>query len=575
MKNLSLFVFFIFFILPSYSFSSPKTGFNELLTLTEENPGLVIAAQQLAISRNLPVSIIAPERIMIHARSIENGNPVYIVITDFRNIYNGSYTAFYDEIIGSVNINNSRIDYGNGRIVDNSNSKEFFYPELKDNLTSSKVLMIPESSRDRVFIFDSFNGDLIDSNFIPTSSIQLSTPIHALQRVNGTDILVSDQISDVVQRFDQSGIYQSVFAPSGGLNNSILDNIRGMAYRPNNNLLVTVGSGLSTNTIQEFDLSGNSLGSFITTGITSPFGILYLQNNILVSCSSAPNDVANYDLNGNFIAPFHSSTNLNFAEQMIELDNKNIVVAGFSLPSGLVILDSAGNYIRTLNVVTGNRGVYLLGNGHYLTTSGTAVYELDSASGSVIRTIVGSTGFSFRFISEYELVEPSLRLTVSLESCPFQKIFNVELRSSSSPYNLIDSSSVLAGSGIASTVTFPNAASGVGYYIVAKSENSLETWSSNPQMFKSNFSAYNFTTESSKAYGGNMVNSGGSWSFYQGNINQDESINLEDVLLVYNDAINFTSGNVITDLNCDNLVDLSDLITVFTNSSNFVHVLNP
>ncbi|MCB0727275.1 MAG: hypothetical protein R3A12_14035 [Ignavibacteria bacterium] len=575
MKNLSLIVFFIFFVLPSILFGSPKTGFNELLILTEENPDLVRAAHQLAISRDLPVSIVSPNKIMINVMSIEDGKPVYIVITDFADPYNGGYTAFYDEIINKVNISDSRVDYGKGRVFDYSNSGNYFQPVLKDFPTSTTVLMVPESTRDRVFLFDAFSGDLIDSNFIPSNSTEFSTPIHALQKANGTDIIVSDQIKDVVQRFDQNGIYKSIFAPSTGLNNAILDNIRGMAYRPNNNLLVTVGSGASANTIQEFDAGGNSIGPFISTNLTSPFGILYLQNNILVSCSSAPNDVSKYDLNGNFVSLFHSSTNLNFAEQMIQLGNGDIVVAAFSLPSGLVILDSTGNYKRTLNVVTGNRGVYLLGNGHYLTTSGTAIYELDSASGAIIRSLVTSTNFSFRFISEYELVNPTLRLTVNLESCPLQNNFKAELRSSSSPYSLIDSSSALAGSGIASTFNFPNAASGVGYYIVAKSNNSLETWSSNPQVFKSNFLNYNFTTESAKAFGDNMVNNNGSWSFYQGDINQDESINLDDVLLVYNDAINFVSGNAVTDLNCDNLVDLSDLIAVFSNSSNFVHVIRP
>lgn len=575
MKKELLFLFVFLGFLPGFSFCSPKTGFSELLILTEENPGLVSEAEQLAISRAMPVSIITPDRIMVNVRFVEEGKPVYIVITDFANLYNGGYTAFYDEIIGRINISESRIDYGNGKVFYNSVPKNYFQPVLKDFPVSSKVLMVPESSRDRVFIFDAYNGDLIDSNFIPTSSPQLSTPIHALQFTNGTDVIISDQINDVVQKFNQSGIYQSIHAPSTGVNTAILDNIRGMAYRPNNNLLVTVGSGASTNTIQEFDNSGNSIGTFISSNITSPFGIFNLENNILISCSSAPNDISKYDLNGNFVSVFHSSTSLNFAEQMIRLENGDIVVAGFSPPSGLVILDSNGNYKRTLNVVTGNRGVYLLGNGHYLTTSGTAVYELDSANGSIIRSLVTSTNFSFRFISEYELLSPTLRLTFSLESCPSQKMFKVELRNSSSPYNLIDSQTVLAGAGLPGTASFPSASSGTGYYIVVKGENSVETWSSNPEMFKSNFLRYDFTKASSQAYGDNMKNSGGLWSFYQGDINQNEIINLDDVILVYNDASSFVSGNAVTDLNCDNIVDLTDLITVFSNSSNFVHVIKP
>ena len=464
MKKIS-FIFFTIFLISSISFSSPKIQFTELLTRTEENPELVMNAKREAIRNNLPVSIVTTDHVMVTAMSVENGMPVYSVITNFADLYDGGYTAFYNEVVSKINFSNAKIDYGNGRVVDNTNG--YFQPVLKD-LTSTKVLMIPESGRDGVLIFDSFSGDLIDSNFVPPSPDQLSTPIHALMVEGGNSILVSDQIDDVVQEFDQNGIYKNIFAPAGGVNNDILNNIRGMAYRPNGNLLVTVASGLSTNTVQEFDNAGNPLGAFMSSGMTGPFAILYRSNDILVACSSGPNDVARFDLSGNFLSAFQSSTSLNFAEQMIRLDNGDIVVAGFSSPSGLVILDSTGVYKRTLNVVTGNRGVYLLGNGHYLTTSGTSVYELDSATGGIIRTIITGSGFSFRFISEYIIADPTFRLTVNLESCPLQQVFNVELRNSSSPYGLVDSQSVIAGASIPVSVSFPSASNGTGYYIVVK-----------------------------------------------------------------------------------------------------------
>ncbi|MBK8550811.1 MAG: hypothetical protein IPL53_07010 [Ignavibacteria bacterium] len=54
-----------------------------------------------------------------------------------------------------------------------------------------------------------------------------------------------------------------------------------------------------------------------------------------------------------------------------------------------------------------------------------------------------------------------------------------------------------------------------------------------------------------------MKNAGGLWSFYQGDINQDEGINLTDVLAVYNDASNYVSGPYnVSDLNYDGFVDL-------------------
>ncbi|MBK8553209.1 MAG: hypothetical protein IPL53_19980 [Ignavibacteria bacterium] len=574
MKKIHLFIIAIFIVFPNFSYSSPKTGFADLLVTTEQNPELVKYAQNEAIRQNLPISIISTDGIMINVRSLENGKPVYTVITNFADIYNGGYTAFHEEFVNKINYSNSRIDYGNGRITDNTNG--YFNVKLNDSPTSSTVLMIPDSQFDRVYLFDSFNGNLIDTSFIPQTRPQLQTPIHALQHFSGSKIIVSDQISDAVQEFNPNGIYTSIFAPAGGVNTAILDNIRGICYRPNNNLLVTVGSGANQNTIQQFDIAGNPLGTFIpSTNLSSPFDIFYKQNEILIACSSAPNDISKYDLNGNFISVLHSSTSLNFAEQMLQLGNGDIVVAGFSPPSGLVILDSTGVYKRTLNVVTGNRGVYLLGNGNYLTTSGTAVYELDSSTGGIIRTVVSSTNQSFRFISEYTFTSPSLRLTINLESCPSQQMFNAELRNSSSPYNLIDSQSVMAGAGIPAVVSFPAGSSGVNYYIVLKGKNSVETWSSNPVSFNSNFLKYNFTTAVTQAYGNNMINAGGKWSFYQGDVTQNGFVDLTDVLIVYEDASLFTTGNAVTDINCDNIVDLSDILVTSNNTSNFVQVVRP
>ena len=74
---------------------------------------------------------------------------------------------------------------------------------------------------------------------------------------------------------------------------------------------------------------------------------------------------------------------------MIELPNGNIVVAGFSIPSGIVVLNSSGTFVKLLTGITGNRGVYLLGNGNYLTTNGTGVPKASQSRG-----VKGQTGIS-------------------------------------------------------------------------------------------------------------------------------------------------------------------------------------
>lgn len=570
MKNIFIIVFIVFLMNQNIAFTSPKISFEQLMIRSEENPELMFNARQEAIKRNQPVNIITLDNVIIDVKSLEDGRPVYLVITDFLNPYNGGYTAFYEEIVSSYNLNRAKIYYGNGITVDNTNG--YFNPVLSDNLTPSKYLLVTDWTFDRVYMFSAANGDLLDTAYIPRTSPQLQSPRHALQHPNGMQMLVADQISDLVQRFDTSGTYIGPFAPAGGVNNAILDNIRGIRFKANRNMLVTVGSGASTNKIQEFDTAGNFIGTFIGTGLNSPFYIVYRPNDILVANSSAPNDITRYDLNGNFLSNFHASTSLAFPQQIYPLLNGLILVAGFSTPSGVVILDTAGNYIRTLNAaITGNRGIYLLGNGNYLTTNGAGVHEIDSSSGALIRTV--TTGSNFQFISELNNIE--LTLTINFEACNSQDTIFAELRHAVPPYNLMEYSVGTAGQGTPSVFKFIRARNGEPYYVVIRHRNSITTWSSATQTFSADALSYDFTTSSSQAFGDNMINVAGEWSIYTGDPNQDGIVDGSDGSLIDNDASIFATGYLVTDLNCDGVVDGSDGAYVENNAANFVGVIAP
>lgn len=570
MKQLILVLSIIISIFGDLTFASPKIGLNELLIQSELNPQNVISARSEAVRQQLPVSIITKSKIKYDVMSVENGRPVYAVITNFADIFKGGYTSFYEDI--KFNSADARIDYGNGNIKDNTNG--YFNPVITDNSTVTKYLMIPDITNDRIYLFNSSNGDLVDTAFTPTSRPQLSTPKHAISHFNGKDILLADQITDLVQRFNSEGIYTGGFAPVGGVNNSILDNIRGIRYRANNNLFVTVGSGPNQNTIQEFDTAGNHIGTFIgATNLNSPFDILLRAGDMLVSNSSGANRITRFDLSGNFLSVFSSSTSFAFPQQMIELPNGNIVVAGFSIPSGIVVLNSSGTFVKLLTGITGNRGIYLLGNGNYLTTNGAGVHEIDSASGSLVRSVL-NTG-SFQYISQYETAALRLTLTMNFEACNEQDSITVELRSAVSPYNLIESKKGMGGKGLKRRIDFFTAVNSTPYYIVVKHRNSIETWSSAAQSFTNGTLYYNFTTANTQAFGNNMINAGGKWSFYVGDVNQDGIVDASDVSLVDNDALSGVFGSAITDLNCDGIVDVSDLSVIDNNSTNSVSVIAP
>ncbi len=94
-------------------------------------------------------------------------------------------------------------------------------------------------------------------------------------------------------------------------------------------------------------------------------------------------------------------------------------------------------------------------------------------------------------------------------------------------------------------------------------------------MFTGGALSYDFTSSQTQAFGGNMVNVGGEWSFYTGDVNQDGIVDGADAALIDNDAFNFVTGYVATDLNCDDVVDGSDAAFADNNVFNFVQVIRP
>ena len=72
-----------------------------------------------------------------------------------------------------------------------------------------------------------------------------------------------------------------------------------------------------------------------------------------------------------------------------------------------------------------------------------------------------------------------------------------------------------------------------------------------------------------------MINSGGKWSFYAGDVNQDDIVDASDVSLIDNDALTGNYGTGVTDINCDAIVDVSDLSIIDNNSVASVQVIAP
>lgn len=382
-------LFFLILFISSVGFSQPRISFQELLVKSELDPSIVLQAEKIAIQEKLPINIYIKDKALIEARYVEDGKIVYTVITNFLHPFKDGFTAYYEDISDKFDLSVARINYGNGNVVDNTGEPIKLHPR-----TSNKLLMIPDWTYDRVYAFDYNTGNLVDTAFIHSNYPNLQSPKHALQRTK-TRILVSDQIADAVQEYDTNGLFVRTFSQGGSL-----DNIRGIAFRPNWNLLVTVASGTNQNTIQQFDTGGVHIGTFISTNLNSPFAILYRIGDILVTNSSGTEDVNRFNFSGVFISSLIANQ-LNFPQQIIQLDDGKLALCEFSgTGSGIKIYDSTGTLLNTLAGVTGNRGVFRLPNGNFLTTNSTGVYEIDDTTGALIAT--KALGSSFQYISVFD-----------------------------------------------------------------------------------------------------------------------------------------------------------------------------
>ncbi len=117
------------------------------------------------------------------------------------------------------------------------------------------------------------------------------------------------------------------------------------------------------------------------------------------------------------------------------------------------------------------------------------------------------------------------------------------------------------------------------YYLVVKSRNAIETWSSAAQTFSGATLTYDFTTALSKAFGQNMkLLETGVYGFYSGDLNHDGYVDIFDYPLY--DTANQSGGAydgtyVATDINGDGYVDIFDFPIYDSNNQQNVQAVTP
>lgn len=247
----------------------------------------------------------------------------------------------------------------------------------------AQVLAMPDSTNNRMVLFDPFSGAVLNPNFFALAG---GTPIHAIEV--GNEIWVSEQIGDRISRWGMDGSFLGAIggaSPTGGL-----DNIRGMALVGSTVYVSNSGTanGAPGAAVVMFGTDGSAMGSFATPNASSPFALLPLGGSLLVASSAAADDIHRYSFTGSSLGTFHDSTTLNFAQQMAVAANGNVLVAGFS-SNNIVRLDAATGSVLSTFTASGARGVAQLGNGNILWTNSAGAHIYDVALGSSTQIYTG------------------------------------------------------------------------------------------------------------------------------------------------------------------------------------------
>ncbi len=259
-------------------------------------------------------------------------------------------------------------------------------------------LLIVDSVGNRVMLASSFDGSIINQNFIVDNTLQ--TPTNAIDSGRGT-IFVSDQLLDEVREYSYGGSFLGTVV--GGAS---VDNMRGIAVR-NNILYITVDSGANADTVQQFNLSTNSLSTFISDpSLISPsfWDVTFRSNDVLVS-NSATGLINRYDLNGTPLGAF-TTTPVTTIRQVSLQSNGDIIVANAG--GGIVSFNSSGVFQSAFGPPSAF-GVYPLENGNYIYGAGINL-SIYNPNTQLVSPVLSGNQFGFRFIEFFDasaIPEPS------------------------------------------------------------------------------------------------------------------------------------------------------------------------
>lgn len=307
---------------------------------------------------------------------------------------------------------------------------------------------------------------------------------------------------------------------------------------------------------------GGVNNQFTFTNDTVPF---HYQHNIRRISNG---NITLFD-NGNFRSPLYSRA----LEYQLDEVNKIATLVWQYINSPVIYSANRGSVQRLIN------GNTLIGWGGTNPT----VTEVTPAGTIALEMTYPAGQYSYRAFRDE--VNFTLNAKIAIEGLynnftdqlNMKDIVTAYVRNSFSPFSIVDSAkSTVDIVNFTGNFRFFNVADGT-YYFSIKHRNGLETWSKvgGESFTAENVYEYDFTSSASNSYGSNITLKGSKYCFYSGDINQDETIDINDLSYIENDASNSLSGYVSSDLTGDDFVDGSDMSIVENNAALGVNVVSP
>ncbi len=211
----------------------------------------------------------------------------------------------------------------------------------------------------------------------------------------------------------------------------------------------------------------------------------------------------------------------------------------------------------------------------------------DAYGAQIVEEYKDSLVFKFinvnnQIIDRYVLLQPrTIRIRALLEGAfnsstgkMIPDTLRAYLRQTSSPFAIFDSAKAVTDSLGNGLFNFTRAKYNTSYYISISHRNSIETWSKYPVLFDDELQ-YDFTTDSAKAFGNNLVKKGTKWCIYSGDVLKDGIVDASDLSIANNDALNYLTGYLRTDMNGDRVIDASDVMIIGNNVFKYVVSMKP